>query len=81
MGGLSWDLPAVGYFSSFGCRSNVRMPIRLRLRSKETTQAFLGWAEGERGVSPTHGADGVRAPEMVPEQQGTFVAEAEKEIW
>lgn len=71
----------MGYFSSFGCRSNVRMPIRLRLRSKETTQAFLGWAEGERGVSPTHGADGVRAPEMVPEQQGTFVAEAEKEIW
>lgn len=33
------------------------------------------------GRGGTHRADGVRAPEMVPEQQGTFVAEAEKEIW
>ena len=80
LGDLRWDISAVGYLSSSGGRSNVRVPICPRLHSKETTWASLGWAEGEREVSPTHRADGVRAADMVPEQQWTFVAGVWKEM-
>lgn len=77
---LSWDLLAAGYLSSFEGRSDVRMLICPRLHF-QTIWASLVGTEGEGGNSPSNEGYGARSPEMVPEQQWTFLAEVRKDMW